>query len=149
MSGGRKCQEARERGRGRECRVEVERLHVRHQGLNRALRIECMQQFGEPGRGVWQEATGVRKNHLDRSEACQVASRDKIDSSPRRIERIVRDWSRYSRQQWYLRLCRMNVDDCAAPIQFLPERLERGVPQVYSIIVVHPNVAIHLQLLDG
>ena len=53
MSGGRKCQEAREPGWGRECRVEVKRLHVRRQGLNRALRIDCMQQLGEPCRGVW------------------------------------------------------------------------------------------------
>jgi hypothetical protein len=103
MSRGRKCQEAREPGWSRESCVEVKRLHIRRQSLNRAVRINRLHQFGEPGRGVWEEATSVRKDYPDRPEACHVASRDQVHGSPRRIERIVRDWSRYSRQQWYLR----------------------------------------------
>src|SRR5258708_16763960 len=43
----------------------------------------------------------------------------------------------------------MNVDDCAAPIQFLPEGLERWVPKVYAFVVAHEHHAINLQLIKG
>src|SRR5258707_15270066 len=41
MSRGRKCQEAREPGWSGESCVEVKRLHVRRQSLNRAVRINA------------------------------------------------------------------------------------------------------------
>src|ERR1700674_4357623 len=43
----------------------------------------------------------------------------------------------------------MNVDDCAAPIQFLPDGLERGMPKVYAFVVAHEYHAINLQLIEG